>query len=123
MKIPRQSKNAPDPDFALIKFLVRLCARSKTKQVHDLDFARSSSEEIQVEQKQLMIHILPRYFFFAFLGIFSHELYIKGGLMNERNVLLSDQYIKKGYIRNKNFGNTKISYVFFFVKVVQIFFY
>ena len=87
MKIPRQIKNAHDPDFALIKFSVRLCARSKTKQVHDLDFARSSSEEIQVDQKQLMIHILPRYFLFAFLGIFSHELYIKGGLMNEQKVL------------------------------------
>ena len=36
--------------------------------------AGSSTKKTQLDQKQLMIHILPRYFIFAFLVTFSHEL-------------------------------------------------
>ena len=46
MKIPRQTKNAYDPDFASFKFLVRLCARSKTlmkRLVHAADFGSTVS--------------------------------------------------------------------------------
>ena len=102
MKIPRQTKNAYDPDFASVKFSVRSCVRSKmlmkkplqTNIQYNTDFgsfnlwkdsqrpsklmtktlARSRSEKTQVDQKQIMIHDLPRYFFFALLLTFSHVL-------------------------------------------------
>ena len=99
MDIPRQTHIAYDPDIASFKFSVRLCVRSKTlmkrlvqaKKRYDADFglsnlwkyserpnkfiiqtlAFSSSEKTQVDQKELMIHTLPRSFLCALLGTFS----------------------------------------------------
>ena len=124
-----------DPEFSSFKFPVRSCAGSiklmmrpvQTKTQYYTDFgsldlwkdserpnkfmiqtlARSSVEKTQVDQKQIMIHTLPRYFLFALLGTFSHELQIKDGSMENKKELLSWQYFKKGYIRNVKFGNTK----------------
>ena len=82
-------QNAYDPDFASFKFSVRSCVRSqtlmkrpfqikmqcklwlvgfmkrlrKTKQLHDLVFGSFKYWKDSVDQKQLMTHTLPRFFF------------------------------------------------------------
>ena len=68
MKIPRQTKNAYDPDFASFKILVRLCARSRTlmkrpvqtKMRYDPDFGSFDLWKDSERPKKFMIQTLAR---------------------------------------------------------------
>ena len=68
MKIPRQTKNAYDPDFASFKTLVHLCARSKTlmkrlvqsKMRYEPDFGSFHLWRDSERPKKFMIQTLDR---------------------------------------------------------------
>ena len=71
MKRPVQTKIRYDTDFGSFN-LWKDSQRPNKFMIQNL--APSSSEKTQVDQKQILIHTLPRYFLFAILGTFSHVL-------------------------------------------------
>ena len=60
MKIPRQTKNAYDPDFASFKILVRLCARSRTLMKRPVQTKMRYDPDFGSRSKKFMIQTLAR---------------------------------------------------------------